>query len=94
MWRVSSVSVWIYVFEVFFCFGVRSMRYERLLPVLKHSLMRIRIRRCQNLFLSPHTTQQTNQKEWGPTEWGPIPFLPDSDLLVRRLERQWGDLDK
>ena len=31
---------------------------------------------------------------WGPTEWGPIPFLPDPDVLVRRTERQWGPLDR
>ena len=29
---------------------------------------------------------------WGPTEWGPIPFLPDNTLLVDRMERQWGDV--
>ena len=29
---------------------------------------------------------------WGPTEWGPIPYLPDEDALVRRMERQWGNL--
>ena len=31
---------------------------------------------------------------WGPTEWGPISFLPSHDLLVANMERQWGDLDK
>ncbi|KAL4859226.1 Acyl-coenzyme A oxidase [Chlorella vulgaris] len=31
---------------------------------------------------------------WGPSEWGPIPFLPDNDILVRRLEKQWGELGK
>jgi magnesium chelatase subunit H len=31
---------------------------------------------------------------WGPTEWGPIPFLPDADVLVRRMEAQWGPLDR
>lgn len=25
---------------------------------------------------------------------GPIPFLPDNDILVQRLERQWGELGK
>ena len=30
--------------------------------------------------------------DWGPTEWGPIPFLPDNDILVQRMEKQWGDL--
>lgn len=34
----------------------------------------------------------TYPPEWGPNEWGPIPFLPDNDILVRRLEKQWGDL--
>jgi len=29
---------------------------------------------------------------WGPTEWGPIDYLPSKDILVDRLERQWGDL--
>jgi magnesium chelatase subunit H len=31
-------------------------------------------------------------ESWGPTEWGPIPFLPDNDILVKRMEKQWGDL--
>ena len=31
-------------------------------------------------------------KSWGPTEWGPIPFLPESSALSDRLESQWGDL--
>lgn len=31
---------------------------------------------------------------WGPTEWGPIPFLPPTDMLVRNMEAAWGDLDK
>jgi len=31
---------------------------------------------------------------WGPSEWGPISFLPQHDLLVANMERQWGDLDK
>ncbi len=25
---------------------------------------------------------------------GPIPFLPDNDILVQRLEKQWGELGK
>ena len=25
---------------------------------------------------------------------GPIPFLPDNDILVSRLEKQWGELGK
>merc|ERR1719482_1357470 len=29
---------------------------------------------------------------WGPTEWGPINYLPSRDILVDRLERQWGNL--
>jgi len=32
----------------------------------------------------PHT--------WGPTEWGPIPYLPSEDVLVKRMEKQWGSL--
>lgn len=31
---------------------------------------------------------------WGPTEWGPIPFLPEPDILVRKMEGQWGDLSQ
>lgn len=31
---------------------------------------------------------------WGPTEWGPIPFLPPNDILVRRMEANWGDLSR
>ena len=30
---------------------------------------------------------------WGPTEWGPLPFLPPADVLPRRLEKQWGALE-
>jgi hypothetical protein len=36
----------------------------------------------------------TYPASWGPTEWGPISFLPSHDLLVANMERQWGDLDK
>lgn len=36
----------------------------------------------------------TFPEEWGPNEWGPIPFLPDNDILVHRLEKQWGELGK
>lgn len=25
---------------------------------------------------------------------GPIPYLPDPDILVRRMEKTWGDLDR
>ena len=31
-------------------------------------------------------------QEWGPTNWGPIPFLPDPNILVQRMESQWGEL--
>lgn len=31
---------------------------------------------------------------WGPTEWGPIPFLPEKDILVEKMESQWGALDR
>lgn len=34
----------------------------------------------------------TFPESWGPTEWGPIPFLPDNTLLVDRMENQWGDV--
>lgn len=34
----------------------------------------------------------TYPASWGPTEWGPIPFLPEPDVLVSSMERQWGDL--
>ena len=30
--------------------------------------------------------------EYGPNEWGPLPFLPSSDLMVRNMERAWGEL--
>ena len=33
-------------------------------------------------------------REWGPTEWGPIPLLPPSDILVRRMESNWGSLNQ
>ena len=33
-------------------------------------------------------------QSWGPTEWGPIPFLPPNDILVTRMEANWGDLRK
>jgi hypothetical protein len=33
-------------------------------------------------------------ESWGPTEWGPIPFLPPPDLLSRNMEAAWGDLDR
>jgi magnesium chelatase subunit H len=29
---------------------------------------------------------------WGPSEWGPIPYLPSEDVLVKRMEKQWGAL--
>jgi magnesium chelatase subunit H len=32
-------------------------------------------------------------KSWGPTEWGPIPFLPEPDILVRKMEAAWGPLE-
>mmetsp|Transcript_1572 Transcript_1572/g.5385 ORF Transcript_1572/g.5385 Transcript_1572/m.5385 type:complete len:1547 (-) Transcript_1572:1607-6247(-) len=32
-------------------------------------------------------------REWGPTEWGPMPSLPASDTLVKAMERNWGDLE-
>ena len=28
----------------------------------------------------------------GPSDWGPLPYLPDPDVLVQRMEAQWGDL--
>ena len=31
-------------------------------------------------------------EDYGPSEWGPIPYLPDPDFLVQRMESQWGDL--
>lgn len=36
----------------------------------------------------------TFPSRWGPTEWGPIPFLPEADVLVQRMEHQWGELGK
>ena len=38
--------------------------------------------------------QLTFPPAFGATEWGPIPFLPDPDLLVQRMEAAWGDLDR
>lgn len=38
----------------------------------------------KELLTFPHT--------WGPTEWGPMPYLPDEDALVTRMENQWGNL--
>ena len=32
-------------------------------------------------------------ENWGPTEFGPIPFLPTPDVLVRRMEQAWGPLE-
>jgi len=34
----------------------------------------------------------TFDENWGPNEWGPMPFLPAPDLLVRKMENAWGDL--
>jgi magnesium chelatase subunit H len=44
--------------------------------------------------VSPSQLKQwlTFPETWGPTEWGPIPYLPDNTLLVDRMERQWGDV--
>ncbi|KAG2423878.1 hypothetical protein HXX76_014932 [Chlamydomonas incerta] len=44
--------------------------------------------------MSPQRLKEllTYPAEWGPNEWGPLPFLPDADVLVGRMERQWGDL--
>ena len=36
----------------------------------------------------------TFDETWGPTEWGPMPFLPAPDLLVTKMEAAWGDLGK
>jgi magnesium chelatase subunit H len=36
----------------------------------------------------------TFDEAWGPTEWGPMPFLPAPDLLVTKMEAAWGDLGK
>jgi magnesium chelatase subunit H len=32
-------------------------------------------------------------RDWGPTEWGPMPFLPNHDALVRNMEAAWGPLE-
>lgn len=32
-------------------------------------------------------------KSWGPSEWGPIPFLPESDVLIKKMEAAWGPLE-
>ena len=31
--------------------------------------------------------------ETGPSDWGPIPYLPEPDVLVQNMESQWGALD-
>ncbi len=36
----------------------------------------------------------TFDEAWGPTEWGPMPFLPAPDILVTKMEAAWGDLGK
>lgn len=33
-------------------------------------------------------------QSWGPNEWGPIPFLPDSNILIDKMEKAWGALGK
>lgn len=43
------------------------------------------------------TPQELKQRlcfpsDWGPNEWGPLPYLPDREMLVRRMEKQWGEL--
>jgi len=45
--------------------------------------------------VEPHELREwlTYPEDWGPTEWGPIPFLPSKDLLVRKMTSQWGDLE-
>jgi hypothetical protein len=46
--------------------------------------------------VAPRTLRMTLafDERWGPTEWGPIPFLPPADMLVRNMEGAWGSLDK
>lgn len=39
-----------------------------------------------------HADMLTFPHTWGPTEWGPIPYLPSEDVLVKRMEKQWGSL--
>lgn len=34
----------------------------------------------------------THIHTWGPPEWAPIPYLPSEDVLVHRMEKQWGSL--
>ncbi|WPT13938.1 Magnesium-chelatase subunit H [Picochlorum sp. SENEW3] len=36
----------------------------------------------------------TFDESWGPNEWGPMPFLPSPDILVKKMENAWGDLGK
>jgi hypothetical protein len=44
--------------------------------------------------MSPRDLQQRLyfDSAWGPDEWGPIPFLPPDDLLVKNMESAWGEL--
>ena len=32
--------------------------------------------------------------DWGPNEWGPCPQLPPNDILIRRMEKAWGNLEQ
>lgn len=36
----------------------------------------------------------TFDESWGPNEWGPLPFLPSPDILVKKMESAWGDISK
>ena len=45
---------------------------------------------------TPGEVSPSTLKDWlsfsprsGPSDWGPIPFLPSPDILVRRLDAQW-----
>jgi magnesium chelatase subunit H len=44
--------------------------------------------------LPPRELQRILQfdERWGPSEWGPIPFLPKEDMLVEKMEGSWGSL--
>jgi hypothetical protein len=40
----------------------------------------------------PHAEMLTFPPTWGPTEWGRIPCLLSEDVLMHRMEEQWGSL--
>jgi len=46
----------------------------------------------QNISAKQLRSYLTFDESWGPNEWGPMPFLPSPDILVRKMQKAWGDL--